>query len=141
MHWESLSPRLGVRALRRLFSPRVRLVVPPELNRNSAKVTALGPPEQTGARLLERMRQHVGLETYARARILDFGCGVRFSQAILNGGLEVGAYCGVDNHRPLIEFLQQNVRDRRFSYRFFDAHHPLYNPNGEKLTQHSVLPD
>ena len=82
------------------------LVVPAEFNRNSVNVTSLMTPEQSGIWLLERMRQHIGFETYANKKVLDFGCGVRFSQAIINTDYPFGTYCGLNVFRPMIEFLQ-----------------------------------
>jgi hypothetical protein len=32
----------------------------------------------------------------------------------------------VDNCQEMIEFLRDNVHDRRFAYHFLDAYHPLY---------------
>jgi SAM-dependent methyltransferase len=116
------------------------LVVPAHLNRNSATVTALMPPEQAGLRLLDRMRRDIGLESYAHVRVLDFGCGVRFSQTILNIGVAIGHYAGVDNSRDVIDFLSANVRDPRLSYHFLDARHALYNPGGQPLTGTTALP-
>src|SRR5690348_8049992 len=62
-------------------APQPGLVVPEKFNRNSYTVSSLMPAEESGAWLLERMRQQIGLETYAASTLLDFGCGVRFSQA------------------------------------------------------------
>lgn len=118
---------------------RQKLVVPARFNRNSATVTALMPAEESGAWLLERMRQHLDLDTYADKRMLDFGCGVRFSQAIVNKGLDLQSYLGVDNYREMIEFLQSSVRDRRLSFQFLDAHHALYNPRGKPLSPDMTL--
>ena len=116
------------------------LVVPSEFNRNSITVTSLMTPEQSGMWLLERMRLQIGFDSYAGKKVLDFGCGVRFSQAIINTESPIGRYLGVDNYRPMIEFLQDNVRDCRFAYYFLDAYHPLYNPGGSVLTPETVLP-
>jgi SAM-dependent methyltransferase len=116
------------------------LIVPPQFNRNSAKVTALMPPEEAGRWLLERMRQHVGFPTYETATLLDFGCGVRFTQAIVNTGLPIGRYAGVDIDRAMIDFLRENVHDRRFEFHFVDAYHPLYNTGGQPLSPSTVLP-
>lgn len=116
------------------------LVVPEEFNRNSITVTSLMTPEQSGIWLLERMRRQIGFESYDDKKMLDFGCGVRFSQAIINCEFPMGRYFGVDVFRPMIEFLQSNVRDRRFAYHFLDAYHPLYNPCGSLLSPESVLP-
>src|SRR5262245_37618846 len=115
------------------------LVVPPEFNRNSPTVTSLMTPEQSGTWLLERMRQHIGFADYADRHVLDFGCGVRFSQAVINARLPIGRYVGVDIYRPMIEFLQKEVRDERFSYVFLNAHHALYNPQGTQLSPETRL--
>jgi SAM-dependent methyltransferase len=130
-------------AARRLLQPRTvvpRLVVPDRLNRNSARVNALMAPQDAGVALLERMRERIGIASYAGVRVLDFGCGVRFSQAILNTGLDIGRYTGVDNSRDVIEFLTAHVQDPRFSYHFLDAHHALYNPAGSPLSAATRLP-
>jgi SAM-dependent methyltransferase len=116
------------------------LVVPGEFSRNSSTVTSLMTPEQSGVWLLEWMRLQLGFESYADKKVLDFGCGVRFTQAIINTGYPIGRYLGVDVYRPMIEFLQRNVRDSRFAYHFLDAHNPMYNPGGRPLTPETALP-
>lgn len=116
------------------------LVVPGEFSRNSPTVASLMTPEQSGLWLLERMRRQVGLDSYADAKVLDFGCGVRFTQAIVNTGLPFGRYVGVDVCRPMIEFLRENVSDPRFAYHFLDARNLMYNPGGAPLTPDTVLP-
>ena len=119
---------------------RPALVVPPRFNRNSAAVVAAMPAEQSGLWLLERMRQHLGIDGYANRRVLDYGCGVRFSQAIVNTGFAIGRYAGIDNCRELIDFLDAEVRDPRLSYHFLDACHPIYNPAGVPLSATTRLP-
>jgi SAM-dependent methyltransferase len=117
-----------------------KLKIPPEFNRNSSTVTSLMSPEQSGSLLLERMRRRLGLETYSDKKVLDFGCGVRFTQAIINTDLPFGQYVGVDVYREMIEFLQSRVRDSRFKFVFLNAHHPLYNPGGITLSPDAQLP-
>lgn len=126
--------------LRLRFGDARRLAVPEFFNRNSATVTKLMPPEDSGRWLLERMRQSIRLDTFADQSILDFGCGVRFSQTILNTGYPVGRYVGVDNYRAMIEFLRRKVRDRRFEFHFLDAFHPLYNQHGRRMGPETSLP-
>jgi SAM-dependent methyltransferase len=98
------------------------------------------PAEESGAWLLERMRRQIGLETYADCRLLDFGCGVRFSQTFLNRRIPIGSYVGVDCFADMIDFLRSAVSDPRFSYHFLDARHPLYNPHGIPLSPDTTLP-
>ncbi len=71
--------------------------------------------------------------------LLDVGCGIKFSQAILNGDLPLGSYTGVDIYADLIEFLSSEVTDERFTYRHLDAANDLYNPDGQPFTTTSDL--
>src|SRR5262245_29458197 len=132
-------PTLHPRATRAIGVTSM-LLVPDHFNRNSITVTSLMPPEQSGRWLLERMRQQIGFETYADVKLLDFGCGVRFSQAIINETLPIGRYVGVDCFAPMIDFLRSHVRDQRFAYYLLDAFHPLYNGRGTVLSPGTPLP-
>ncbi|WP_147377647.1 class I SAM-dependent methyltransferase [Mesorhizobium waimense] len=108
--------------------------MPQKFNRNSHTVTSLMPAEDSGAWLLERMQRQIGLETLAASRLLDFGCVVRFSQAILNRRIPIGSYTGIDCFAEMIDFLRSAVRDPRFSCVILDARHPAYNPSGRPLS-------
>jgi SAM-dependent methyltransferase len=121
-------------------STRPVLQVPDRFNRNSSTVTSLMPAEQSGVWLLERMRGRIGLESLADKKILDFGCGVRFSQAILNCGLDVSRYVGIDCFAAMIDFLRAEVHDPRFEYHLLDAYHPLYNAGGSAISVDTALP-
>lgn len=116
------------------------LLVPQEFNRNSPTVTSLMTAEESGLWLLQRMRQQIGFETYADKKLLDFGCGVRFSQAIINTQSLFGRYVGIDCCRAMIDFLNSNVTDRRFEYHLLDAYNPYYDTNGTPLSPDTVLP-
>jgi SAM-dependent methyltransferase len=117
-----------------------RLIVPPSLGRNSARVTALMTPEESGQLLLELMRQRLGLASYDDVALLDFGCGVRFTQAIVNLGLRIGRYVGVDVYAEMIDWLQKNVRDSRFAYHAISFRNAAYAPGAPPITEASVLP-
>src|ERR1700757_2939763 len=58
-------------------------VVPEKFNRNNPAVRAMGPPAETGLRLLEHMCQRIGISSLAGLDVLDFGCGSRFADAIV----------------------------------------------------------
>ncbi len=115
------------------WKKRPVLAVPEKFNRNSVNVTSLMTPEQSGHFLLQLMQLRLGLREYTGQSLLDFGCGVRFSQAILNLKLPIGQYVGIDCFSDMIEFLRASVRDPRFSYYLLDVRHPLYNPNGRAV--------
>jgi SAM-dependent methyltransferase len=72
--------------------------------------------------------------------LLDVGCGVKFTQVLVNDSLPIGRYVGVDVYRPMIEFLADNVDDPRFEYHHVDFHNERYNPGGTKMTASSTLP-
>jgi len=116
------------------------LGVPDKFNRNSITVTSLMTAEQSGCWLLERMRQQLGYANFADKKVLDFGCGVRFSQAIINTKLPFGRYVGVDVYEEMIQFLRRRVRDPRFEFVFLNIYHPLYHPKGALLSPDTALP-
>ena len=108
------------------------LIVPETLNRNAACVRALGDPADTGLLLINYMCERIGIDSLADLDVLDFGCGVRFSQSIINRGVPVGTYTGVDVARNVIDFLASNVTDPRMSYIHVDTANPMYNCKGRK---------
>lgn len=119
-----------------------RLVVPDELQRNSPQVAADGI-EETGARLIELATQRAGLATLADSDVLDVGCGVRFTQAILHRKIPIGSYTGLEVCQPVVDFLKREVEpaDPRFRFAHWDLEHGLYNPRGRlALADQHALP-
>lgn len=115
------------------------LIIPDELHRNAPDVQASGP-ENTGSILMNLVVERLGLRDLSESDVLDVGCGVRFTQAIINRDIQIKSYTGVDVHRPLIEYLQREVDDSRFSFAHWDAQNTRYNPSGVKITPESFLP-
>lgn len=115
------------------------LIIPEELQRNAPDVHASGP-ENTGSTLIKLVVERLGLKDLSESDVLDIGCGVRFTQAIINRDIPIKSYTGVDVHRPLIEYLQREVDDPRFSFSHWDAQNAKYNPEGVKITPESRLP-
>jgi SAM-dependent methyltransferase len=126
--------------LDRLLRRNRPFVVPERFNRNSPTVTALMTPEQSGSWLLARLRERLGVASLADLHLLDFGCGVRFAQAIINCRIPIGSYTGVDCDPAMIEFLRGATPSRRFRYHLFDVRNPMYNPGGVPLSPDTVLP-
>jgi SAM-dependent methyltransferase len=112
------------------------LVVPSELCRNLVRdpVAAL----DAAVELIEHMCRHLGVPDLGDLDVLDFGCGVRFTEAFVNRRVPVKHYVGVDVFPPVIEFLQSNVTDPRLEYFRLDAHNALYNPAGQPLSELTV---
>src|SRR3954447_4509193 len=82
----------------------------------------------------------LGRRDLADVDLLDMGCGVKKSAALLNEGLPIGSYTGIDVFGEMVDFLQREVDDERFEYHHLDLHNELYNPDGEKLTAQTKLP-
>ena len=115
------------------------LIIPDELHRNAQDVHFYGP-ENTGSILMNLVAERLGLRDLSGSDVLDIGCGVRFTQAIINRDLPIKSYTGVEVYRPLIDYLRREVEDPRFSFSHWDAQNAKYNPAGVKLTPESRLP-
>ena len=118
-----------------------RLEAPISLTSNADKVKALGMDEG-GEQLLTLMRDRCGLDSLAGLDILDVGCGVRFTQAIINRRIPIGTYTGIDVWREVIDFLSTQVEpsDERFSYAHWDARNAMYNDSGSIALAEADLP-
>ena len=115
-----------------------RLTIPGHLARGPRRSEDQATDEAVW--LIDHLCSSVGLADLGDAAVLDYGCGVRFTQAFLNRGLPIGRYVGVDVARDLVQFLQQNVDDPRFEFHWIDTHNDRYNPDGERLTPTTPLP-
>jgi SAM-dependent methyltransferase len=103
--------------------------VPPHLHRNSPKVLAAGI-EETGQLLIDLATSRMGLPSLASSDILDIGCGVRFTQTIVNRRIPIRSYTGVEVHRPIVDFLKETVEpfDPRFRFIHWDVYNAMFNP-------------
>ncbi len=115
------------------------LSVPKALRRGGKK-----SDEQTyvedGRDLLTYMTQALALDSLANSRVLDMGCGTKFTQAILGYDIPVGEYIGVDVYKEMIEFLRSSTNDPRLAFHHVNTHNDMYNPDGEKLGDDTRLP-
>jgi SAM-dependent methyltransferase len=116
------------------------LIVPEKFNKNAPGVRARGTPAETGSWLIQYMCERLGVPNLADLDVLDFGCGCRFSDAIINKQLPIRSYTGIDVDREMIEFLSQHVHDPRMRFYYWNIRNPNYNPAGFPLTADSVLP-
>jgi len=77
--------------------------------------------------LIKRMCAATGRPDLGQTDLLDIGCGVRFSQAILTHDLPLKSYRGVDVFGEMVTHLKEAVNDPRFQYHHHDVHNALYN--------------
>ena len=103
--------------------------IDPPFNFNAAGV-AKYPPEVTGSRLLNSMCRRLGWNSLAGKRLLDFGCGVRLARTIVNLGIEIDRYVGVDANKAPIDWLRAHVADSRFRFEWLDLANTMYNLHG-----------
>ena len=115
-------------------------VVPRKFLRNAQNVLDMGPPADVGLSLVEYMCRRIGIANMDGLDMLDFGCGTRFTDMLMNRDVPLRSYTGIDVHGEMIEFLTREATDPRLSFHRFDARNPLYNPAGAVMTSETLLP-
>jgi len=115
-------------------------IVPEKFLRNAKDVLDLGPPADIGVSLLQYMCERIGISDLAGLDVLDFGCGTRFADSIVNRCLPLKSYVGIDVDKPMIDFLRSNVVDPRMSFFHLNARNIVYNPDGEPIDAAAALP-
>jgi SAM-dependent methyltransferase len=128
-------------AEKRVIAGLRSITVPHQLQRNALDVLADGVGE-TGQSLLEEMARRMGRANLAGLDLLDIGCGVRFTQTLINRYLPFASYTGIEVYQPIVDWLTQHVEshDRRFKFVHWDVRNLMYNPNGRALGDHEQFP-
>lgn len=114
------------------------LQVPKALQRSRTKDEDYA--QRSAVDLLGVLARKIERPDLADVSVLDVGCGVKFSQALINHGLAIGSYTGIDVHEPVIEHLSSTVADDRFRYHHVDFFNARYNPAGMPMAPTSRLP-
>ncbi len=112
--------------------------IPSEFRRRMHR--EIDPDAEQAGSLIDYMCERIGVPDLAGLDVLDFGCGSRFADAIVNRALPLKTYVGVDVYRKMIEFLAATVPDPRLTFVHIDALNPRYNPTGVPLTPETKLP-
>jgi 2-polyprenyl-3-methyl-5-hydroxy-6-metoxy-1,4-benzoquinol methylase len=117
------------------------IVVPDSLQRNAPDVLADGV-EETGASLLRGLARRIGKTDLAGLHLLDVGCGVRFTQTLINRRLLFASYTGIDVSRPIINWLKEHVeeKDDRFRFVQWNVRNAMYNPQAPTMDSYDDLP-
>ncbi len=118
-----------------------RLEVPKHLHRNSRRAAAAGY-EYSGETLIKLATRLAGIEDLRDIDVLDMGCGVRHVMTIINRGIQVKSYTGVEVSKAIVDFLKTSVEahDPRFRFFHWDMRNEMYNPKGESSHGHDALP-
>lgn len=96
-------------------------------------------PEISGFHLLNTLCCRLGWPSLAGKRLLDYGCGVRFARTLINLGLDIGFYAGVDVNKEAIAWLQANVKSPQFRFEPRDVKNQMYNPNSNLKADKNLL--
>jgi SAM-dependent methyltransferase len=118
-----------------------RFDVPLELHRNDPRMAEVGY-EKSAVTLMNLALSRVGLADLAGVDILDVGCGVRFTQAIINCKIPIGSYTGVEVDKSLISFLNERIAtfDERFKFLHWNVHNAMFNRDGIDICNYQNLP-
>ena len=95
---------------------------------------------ESAVRNLKGIATRTGRANWSTQRVLDFGCGVKISQALIQYDVDVRAYVGMDVHEGMIDCLKAAVNRPNFSYHRVPFQNANYNPLGVPMTEHSELP-
>src|SRR6476620_299878 len=117
------------------------LEVPDSFQRNAPDVLAYGV-ENTGEWLLGKLAQKLGRQDLHGLDLLDVGCGVRFTQTLINRRLPFASYTGVEVSEPIVRWLKANVEahDPRFHFEHWNVHNALYNPAAPLMRSYRGIP-
>jgi SAM-dependent methyltransferase len=118
-----------------------RLEVPKHLHRNSPRAVAAGY-EHSGETLIKLATRLAGIADLRDIDVLDVGCGVRHVMTIINRGIQIKSYTGVEVSKRIVDFLKESVEahDRRFRFFHWNVRNEMYNPNGGSLQGQDALP-
>jgi len=122
------------------FNGEILIDIPDRFNKNSPEVRALGSQAETGMWLMNYMCERIGIADLIDTDLLDLGCGARFVDSILNLGVPIRSYTGIDVDSDLITYFLENILDPRFTFSHWDAQNPFYNPDGKSLSSEKSLP-
>lgn len=113
---------------------------PNSLQRNAKRIRKYGI-EETGKVLLDYLSDLTESDSLENKNILDIGCGLRFSQTIVNLNYKIGSYTGVDVNNEVITFLQKNTDTIDYlNYHHWNVYNDLYNQSGYLLNNEVQLP-
>ena len=74
--------------------------------------------EETGELLLTRLARRIGRADLSGLDLLDVGCGVRFTQTLINRDLPFSSYTGIEVSRPIVAWLKEHVEQYDDRFRF-----------------------
>jgi SAM-dependent methyltransferase len=115
------------------------LEIPGRFNRSTTALRDPAAAEESALFLIQHVCRTLGVANLSDHEVLDVGCGTKFTQALINHGLPIKRYVGVDLYAEMIDFLRENVADARFEYHDIDVRNEAYNPDAPPMTVETDL--
>ena len=94
----------------------------------------------SGLETLDYILDLIGKESYEGLDILDYGCGVKFMQAILQFDLPFKSYHGMDIDKTMLDFMNEYVKHPDVKFDILPFYNELYNESGADMTRDYKLP-
>lgn len=117
----------------------IRLSIPFEFRRGVLK----GDERKSIASALAFFKEtarRTGWDDWQRLTVLDYGCGVKFTQALLQYDVPVRRYVGMDNDAALIDHLKARVDSPSFSFFYVPFYNEMYPTGDVPMTADAQLP-
>lgn len=117
----------------------IRLHIPVEFRRGLFK----GNEKKSIESAVENLKAIAALTKrtdWSTLNILDYGCGVKFTQTIIQYEIDIQAYVGMDVFIEMIQYLNDKVDWPGLQFHPVPFKNEKYNPNGVKLTANAELP-
>ena len=116
----------------------IKLKVPQHLRKGTLKKDEYASIE-SAVEGFEYICNELGIEEYQSVKMLDYGCGVKYTQAIIQHDIPIHSYTGVDIDKKMIAYLKKNVHNAKFSYSQVPFQNDMYNPGGKPMLPKSDL--
>lgn len=94
----------------------------------------------SGLQNIEGIKLRTGLDDLSTVKMLDYGCGVKFTQAIIQYDIDVALYVGMDVYRAMIDYLTRHVNRPNMVYETVNFQNEKYHRKGVPMTKESPLP-
>tara|TARA_B110000967_G_C18747696_1_gene491112 strand:+ start:81 stop:860 length:780 start_codon:yes stop_codon:yes gene_type:complete len=111
----------------------------PRVLRRGGKLNDVETSVQSTLKIIELMYRKLDVPDFSKSHVLDMGCGWRMAKTLLDNNIPIAEYVGMDVFAEMVDFLQTNVSDPRFSFHTLNAHNEMYNPSGSPLLELTAL--
>jgi len=117
---------------------KIKLKVPQRLRKGTLKKNQHASIK-SAVEGFEFICKQLNIKKYQNVKMLDYGCGVKYTQAIIQQDIPVHSYTGVDVDKDMITYLKKHVQDPKFSYSQVPFQNAMYNPEGKPMMSDSDL--